>query len=114
MNSDDKPVNIEDSASESAIAVPTFTDGGPAFPTPVAGCNDGVYPASSVVQGGEGMSLRDWFAGQALAGMLSNKGSSATLYALSIITYRPLDFPPPWNCAKMAYALADAMLAARK
>jgi hypothetical protein len=44
-----------------------------------------------------GMSLRDWFAGQAIAGMMSKE---------------------PWfsaeNCAKAAYHVADAMLEARK
>lgn len=46
-----------------------------------------------------GMSLRDYFAGQALAGMCVNWASQAA-------QYRP-------TMAKRAYELADAMLAAR-
>ena len=45
-----------------------------------------------------GMSLRDWFAGQALAGMLASEESSGT-----------------WeDFARSAYRLADAMLKERK
>lgn len=71
-------------------------DGGPAFPIvamdaatgqPINGC---FYP---------GMSLRDWFAGQALAGLLSH-GQWATTEADMF--------------ARDAYALADAMLRARE
>ena len=60
-------------------------DGGPAFPamTPGGYCTPG-------------MSLRDWFAGQALAGMLANEH----LYC------QP--------AADDAYKFADAMLAARE
>ncbi len=62
--------------------------GGPAFPCgPDGGC--GPWP---------GMSLRDWFAGQALAGM-------------GEINCDP-DFDYP-DCANLAYSLADAMLEER-
>jgi hypothetical protein len=44
-----------------------------------------------------GMSLRDWFAGQAIAGMMSKE-----------------PWPGAENCAKAAYHVADAMLEARK
>lgn len=47
-----------------------------------------------------GMSLRDWFAGQALAG----------IKACSIVGDHHIDE----NTAKYAYRLADAMLAARQ
>lgn len=60
-------------------------DGGPAFPHPA-------WTAS------RGMSLRDWFAGQALAGMLSSDG-------------RPTGDQAK---AEWAYDLADAMLKARE
>jgi len=43
------------------------------------------------------MTLRDWFAAQALAGYLANCGED----------------PPPLRCAAIAYELADAMLAVR-
>ena len=45
----------------------------------------------------EGMTLRDWFAGQALAGMLAYPESSGTIEAF----------------AKYAYQYADAMMAER-
>jgi len=46
-----------------------------------------------------GMSLRDWFAGQALSGMLSSAEGEGALW----LAY-----------AKDAYAMADAMLNVRK
>jgi hypothetical protein len=63
--------------------------GGPAFPT---------EPRSSVHgKKYDGMTLRDWFAGQALAGLLA-QGGSAT-----------------WERdAENAYQAADAMIAARE
>lgn len=83
-------------------------DGGPAFPiatahvqsvadregVPVATVskNLGTYP---------GMSLRDWFAGMALQGILA----------------QPLDSSCSFNpklCAESSYEYADAMLTARK
>ena len=64
-------------------------DGGPAFPCgPDGGC--GPWP---------GMALRDWFAGQALAGMGS-------------VNCDPdYDYPV---CAEIAYRFSDAMLKARE
>ena len=67
-------------------------DGGPAFPVPIASHASGdTVPAFDW-----GMSLRDWLAGQALAGMIDS--FSNTNEAL----------------ARNAYEVADAMLAARK
>ena len=70
----------------------TINDGGPAFPVETTST-----PYSP------GMSLRDWFAGQALAGMLSGP-----------------DSPPAETWEEMvqhisatAYDYADAMIAAR-
>ena len=57
-------------------------DGGPAFPCVTTA----------------GMSLRDWFAGQALAGMLAYPAPGA---------------PIPRVVAKAAYEYADAMIAER-
>lgn len=63
-----------------------INDGGPAFP---------------VIYCTEGMSLRDYFAAQALAGMLQN--------------YTTQKFGVgEQTCAQGAYEFADAMLAARK
>ena len=61
-------------------------DGGPAFP---------------VMYCSEGMTLRDWFAGQALVGMLQNYTTQK--FGVGEET-----------CARGAYEFADAMLAARE
>lgn len=66
-----------------------INDGGPAFP--VIALNDPNHPASV-----PGMSLRDWFAGQALAGLVTRNESTT---------------PEKWAAA--CYILADAMLAQR-
>ncbi len=71
-----------------------INNGGSAFPQPAKHYDDG----SSSVPPNNGMSLRDWFAGKALAAMLSHNGGSAF-----------------WDRdAKNAYAAADAMIAARE
>lgn len=49
-----------------------------------------------------GMTLRDWFAGQALAGWVSDPGVGAA------------DAAQRQNLAEICYAIADAMLEARK
>lgn len=82
----------------------TPNDGGPAFPIAnhLAGCDHekgcvNECPVASL-PGVSGMSLRDWFAGQALAG------------------YAQFD-RDDMSCGHIAsncYRLADAMLAARK
>jgi hypothetical protein len=68
--------------------VSAINDGGPAFPN-----NDAHGCAYA------GMTLRDWFAGQALAGLLANPN-----YGL----------PTPFDDGQQAYAEADAMLKARE
>jgi hypothetical protein len=66
-------------------------DGGPAFPE----------PSRSWQYSSNGMSLRDWFAGQALAGILMN--------------YTTQKFgATEQTAAEYAYRYADAMIAARK
>lgn len=74
-------------------------DGGPAFPEVRKTRQEPGQKAR--VQRVRGMSLRDYFAGQALAGMLADLPK--TMYGLD------------WeaNAAQGAYKLADAMLAAR-
>lgn len=73
-----------------AVAAMVTADGGRAF------------PLESIQDGNQfvawGMSMRDYFAGQALAGMLAN-GSKAD---------------SPRNMAEFAFRCADAMLAERK
>jgi hypothetical protein len=67
----------------------TKDDGGPAFPI-----------ETTATPYAPGMSLRDWFAGQALAGLVRSE--------------QPDGFPAWVGHALDAYALADAMLEARK
>ena len=50
------------------------------------------------------MSLRDWFAGQALAGWLSSYGSEAP---------HPCEVGGGKHVAEFSYQMADAMIAAR-
>lgn len=88
-------------------------DGGPAFPTDAADIHPAdlarlrekmgwsAQEAARVMGRASGMSLRDWFAGQALAGM-----PLADPRALRLI--KPSDY------AAKAYEMADAMLAARR
>jgi len=82
-------------------------DGGPAFPgkqsPDAATVKDlreatglGMHECSKLLSEHGGMSLRDWFAGQALAGLLAGRGEYV------------------WNAEPVdAYAIADAMLAER-
>lgn len=77
-------------------------DGGSAFPVPEENrLSDGTYC-------NEGMSLRDWFAGQALAGI------TAGLCSDTSHGNRAFDRVGFSHAAQDAYKLADAMIAARK
>lgn len=87
-----------------------MNDGGPAFPA--------YMPAEfSPDDLPKGMSLRDWFAGQAL-GVARQRLSQEALYRndgselppAKVKNYHPSDH----DIAERAYALADAMLAARE
>ena len=66
-----------------------INDGGPAFPV----------QEDARLLGSYGMSLRDWFAGQALAGLLCGRHGD--------------DFGDDWDIGADAYGIADALLAAR-
>jgi hypothetical protein len=73
-------------------------DGGPAYPVSIGTQHDQYMAAN-------GMSIRDWFAGQALAGLAQ--------------TYSAASFRDKWelhytDVATHAYDFADAMLAARE
>jgi hypothetical protein len=71
----------------------------PAFPEPYCvGPNDDLYPALP------GMSLRDWFAGQALAGLCANESFLVEVGGIG---------DPDEIVAAASYEFADAMLAAR-
>lgn len=67
-------------------------DGGSAFPSPGI-----VFPQGTQQGAYEGMSLRDWFAGQALAGAMAAGGYGSAE-----------------KTSSMAYQAADAMLNERK
>lgn len=72
----------------------TINDGGPAFPSGVTFGENGAF----IYAPQPGMTLREWFAGQALAGMMADpnvEGSHAQI-------------------ADCCYAYADAMIVARK
>ena len=69
-------------------------DGGPAFP------DHPLEHPNYWHQGNTGMSLRDWFAGQALAGMISDLSECGSSFIA--------------NSARLAYECADAMLKARE
>jgi hypothetical protein len=71
------------------------SDGGPAFPSGETRYRDGIG----------GMSLRDYFAAQAMSGMLANRNFQWDLSP---------SFTPDENLARRAFAVADAMLEARK
>lgn len=73
-------------------------DGGPAFPRPMSHDGDGPRADAFVAQ--DGMSLRDWFAGQALIGTLAFPIPGAEKI--------------PVNAARECFAYADAMLKARE
>ena len=82
-------------------------DGGPAFPIPIAGCNDGGVYNVLEQSGGQygGMTLRDWFAGQALdlAATLEHAHPTGS------------EGQPTYaGIATRSYYMADSMLAARK
>jgi hypothetical protein len=72
----------------------SINDGGPAFPRPVSHSDEG-----GTHFGFTGMTLRDYFAGQALAGFIAAS------------TGRDVHSQP---AARMCYQMADAMLAARE
>jgi hypothetical protein len=73
----------------------TDNTGGPAFPGPAMG-----ETTSGRILNYEGMTLRDWFAGQIINGLCADP----TNHKL---------FDDEFDAAKNAYIIADAMIAAR-
>lgn len=82
----------------------TREDGGPAFPAPA-------YAANIT---DKGMTLRDYFAGQALTSVLSSSGDLQTYYDYVMGSKGDNDIPSPDAMSKYSYEIADAMIAARK
>jgi hypothetical protein len=80
----------------------TIDDGGPAFPQ-----QGFTYPNGETEYPMPGMTLRDWFAGQALNGLYSSGDIDLTKHTTEKSVGRS-------NIAKLAYAVADAMIEARK
>ncbi|WP_322997910.1 hypothetical protein [Castellaniella sp.] len=83
-------------------------DGGPAYPIP---CQFDVSRGPRFESGYGGMSLRDYFAAKAMQGLLANPGGPIQANGMNGWSLT--------NCtgadvATMAYAMADAMLAARE
>ncbi len=82
-------------------------DGGPAFPRQArAEQKFSGHAYTEYVSAHDGMSLRDWFAGQALAGMgcwMPNSGTGVLQHPETL-----------WARSSWAYAQADAMLKARE
>ena len=70
---------------------PQSLSGGAAFPKPCCESHNGE----------EGMSLRDYFAGQAMAAMITTAAAPAIVGGLS---------GAESNCAAAAYMMADAMI----
>ncbi len=81
-------------------------NGGPAFPT--------VFIEVEWGSSYGGMTLRDYFAGQALSSVLKSSGDLSTYYDIGAGSKGDNDIPSPLAIAKYSYALADAMLAERE
>ncbi len=79
-------------------------DGGPAFPRPRSRTQSGIYrDQNSDVDEQDGMSLRDYFAGHGIAGLLSGNAHGPAAIDSSRRMY-----------VSEAWQIADAMLAERE
>jgi hypothetical protein len=90
-----------------ASSLGAYSDGGPAFPKPSATVKRfGHHPYDDTEEtqdGYDGMTLRDWFAGQALRKFLSKPEQMFGA-----------DVHDTAEAARLAYLYADAMLKARE
>lgn len=75
-------------------------NGGPAFPTPATAKGKAVVTPESFPS--QGMTLRDWFAGMAIQGVVTDRG------------VHNLDRGDATALAQSAYLMADAMLMERQ
>jgi hypothetical protein len=92
-----------------------INDGGSALPTA-----DAYHPSGQIAYGRKGMTLRDWFAGQALNALVTadsmenHKQLSADGQADGTYFGRSFVCQDYWyEVSQSAYAVADAMLKAR-
>ena len=81
-------------------------DGGPAFPMTCPGNHPNGRPCSDYHSTGAGMSLLDWFAGQALLGI-----AAGVLFANAATGQDASGLDTDAEAAQSAYRLAKAMLA---
>jgi hypothetical protein len=102
---EDSPEQEAGEGCSGATCSANLSDGGAAFPVPLSLRQADGMPmtAAEFFEGGNGMTLRDYFAAQSLAGICQTKQSQE---------YGSL---PDYHCdaAKRAYGYADAMLAFR-
>lgn len=84
--------------------MPTINDGGAAFP-------NSVQPDFQYAEAG--MTLRDWFAGQALVAIIKAEEAVDVDSIKERARIRQRNHRAKFRDAKRAYAIADAMLAAR-
>ena len=90
-----------------------INDGGPAFPYTNPGPDVG--PDQHGNAGYSGMTLRDWFAGQALSGLMASGALDECLRVLQTTPgHRPDSAPAYAAIAAWSHMAADAMLAASK
>lgn len=80
--------------------------GGPAFPI-----HPGVAMDGQLVRETQGMTLRDWFAGLAMQGLLANPGGPIQANGMSGWNWCNCS---PEDAVNLAYSIADAMLKARE
>lgn len=84
--------------------------GGAAFPSQQSQCHDGTWNQTYA----NDMTLRDWFAGQALANQKICTGTAPDYQITYWFGRNRTAITSTEICAKQAYEYADAMLEARK
>ena len=89
-----------------------INDGGPAFP--LSNHTKRWNDVEKSYEQDEGMTLRDYFAGQALTSVLESSGDLQSHYDFKAGSSGDNNIPSPYAIATFSYALADAMLAARE
>ena len=88
-------------------------DGGPAFPRPpVLMVGDGPWPKPC--HGQTGMSLRDWFAGQVLCGLVMALNTNIDRAKAEMEIAKKAGISLADSLAITSYGLADAMLSHRE